>query len=355
MSKNTSNRTFYYKDSNLGEHTITITFKGRDSQKSFSANQKINISSTVSETPNSSNNSSSQNEQSSSGSGTIKDFDFDVSVGKDKFSSVNNDVVFQAVAKNLKDIQAQNIQYLWTLGDGSRKEGQIINYKYKYPGEYTVVLNASFSDKYSSARLKVTVIEPVFEINIIPGAIELINKSDGEINLGDWVVVSGYQKFIVPKDTIVGKGKKIIFDRGIINISGQEIHLKDPSEKEIAFANASSTKVSSTQFTVLNQEVDSLTLNKNKVTKETVQVKKDIVFPAKNKVKEVKLIENQDVQKTEKEEVLLKEVLNGSTTSDTMDKNNVATVYLGKSKTSKLDFIVNIPIKGFKWLVHFFR
>jgi hypothetical protein len=43
MSKNTSNRTFYYTDHTLGKHTIVVKVVGRISKKSYTATQSIFI------------------------------------------------------------------------------------------------------------------------------------------------------------------------------------------------------------------------------------------------------------------------------------------------------------------------
>ncbi|MCX6703284.1 MAG: hypothetical protein NTV02_01155 [Candidatus Zambryskibacteria bacterium] len=43
MSKNTSNRTFYYTDPTLGKHTITVKVMGRTSKKSYTTTQSIFI------------------------------------------------------------------------------------------------------------------------------------------------------------------------------------------------------------------------------------------------------------------------------------------------------------------------
>lgn len=342
MSKNTSNRTFYYRDSNLGEHTITVTLTGRESQKILTTNQKILITNNPSNEDSGFSNTNTVSESTSS-AGTIKDFDFDISIGKDKFSSVNNDIIFQAVAKNLKDVSAQNISYLWTLGDGSRKDGQVINHKYKYPGEYNVVLNASFADKHSSARIKVIIISPVLEMNLIPGAIELVNKSDGEINLGDWILESGYQKFIIPKDTIVGKGKKIIFDRGTVNISGQEIYLKDPALKEIAFANSLSTQIKVGESEVIGE-------------KETV-ISKVSQLTEKNEPKTIVLVKTEstvsNVLESEKvkDDIVPSKVLDIEKNKSAEKASQLATVYVAKPKTRILDNFFNLPKKTFKWFV----
>ena len=54
MSKGTANRTFYYKDSSLGNFVITVVATGRDTLRSFKVTQNITISTSttkVLETP----------------------------------------------------------------------------------------------------------------------------------------------------------------------------------------------------------------------------------------------------------------------------------------------------------------
>ena len=44
MSKGTANRTFYYRDSSLGDFVVTVVATGRDSGRSFKVTQNIKIS-----------------------------------------------------------------------------------------------------------------------------------------------------------------------------------------------------------------------------------------------------------------------------------------------------------------------
>lgn len=47
MAKGTANRTFYYRDTNAGTYTLTVTAIGRTSRKNFSVTQQIVISLTL--------------------------------------------------------------------------------------------------------------------------------------------------------------------------------------------------------------------------------------------------------------------------------------------------------------------
>ena len=50
MSKNTANRTFYYKDSSIGNFVISVVATGRDSKRYFNLEQGITISNQISTT-----------------------------------------------------------------------------------------------------------------------------------------------------------------------------------------------------------------------------------------------------------------------------------------------------------------
>jgi hypothetical protein len=249
MSKNTANRTFYYKDSKEGEFLITVTLTGRDSQKSFSASQKIKVSSTgqtennnqISGSNTSTNTTSSTNTEDKSShsspaptTGSKDILDFEISAGRDRFSSVGSEIIFQATALKLNGLSSSNINYIWNLGDGTKKEGNIISHKYRFAGEYNVVLNGSFSDKSAVSRIKVLVIDPILDLEITSNGVAVLNKSDGEVNLGEFILESGVYRFVFPKDTIIGKNKKIILSKELFNVFENKVILKNPLLNEIA-------------------------------------------------------------------------------------------------------------------------
>ena len=107
MSKNTANRTFYYRDSAIGTHTLTVIATGRESGKVIRATQNITIGTNTNPSTDPSENTASTTQSGSSKSSTLLSahsspspaFDskpavnFEVSAGRTRFSSVGSEVV----------------------------------------------------------------------------------------------------------------------------------------------------------------------------------------------------------------------------------------------------------------------
>lgn len=324
MSKNTSNRTFYYRDSSLGEHTMTVVFTGRDSKQTFTATQKIKIENNTTQNQTqsqsqsqTSGNTESESSHSSQSSASINsdEVKFDVSIGRDRFSSVGNELSFKADITKLSGVSEQYIQYNWSFGDGSKGQGRIVSHKYKFAGEYNVVLNAVFSDKSAVSRVKVSVIEPVIEARFVSGGIEILNKSTGEINLGNWTIENGNQRFVIPEDTIVGVSKKVIFPNDIVNIFGKDLTLFNPLGQSISKITKTEDlkSVSTTTLQVPPVKIDNKVLVKKEVPKKIASITKT----EKPKADIIKKSEGGEIS--------------SSTNSDNV--NNTAIVYMAKPKT----------------------
>ena len=339
MSKNTSNRTFYYRDSSLGEHTLTLDFTGRDSQKKFTSSQKIIVGNVLSTTTNNQNtntstNTSVESSHSSQSSASINSdqVSFEVSIGRDRFSSVGNNLSFKADLLKLSGVSPEYIQYKWSFGDGSKSEGKIVNHKYKFAGEYNVILNASFSDKSAVARVKVNIINPILELSFVSGGLEIVNKSVGEINLGEWTIDNGISRFQIPEDTIIGVSKKIVFPNDITNIIGNEISLKNPLGNEVF-----RLKKDAQGLLKASPVISSTTLN--------VATTSDIVISKKNEIS--KPVLSKSINKKETKEVLVKkEEKTEELVVSTASKNNIASVYVADVKVGTFSkffgFIKNI-------------
>ncbi len=133
------------------------------------------------------------------GSGAV----FAVSIGKDRTVAVANPVMFRAEVKN-KSVYDRTPSFSWSMGDGSLKNGEVIEYQYRYPGDYTVVLNASRGQEEATSQVHVKVIEPNFNIEVRPdGAIFIENKNGEDINLFKWSLESLGKRFDFPQDTII--------------------------------------------------------------------------------------------------------------------------------------------------------
>lgn len=322
MSKNTSNRTFYYRDSSVGEHTMTITFTGRDSKQTFKTSQKIKIGEeTLNQNTNTKDNltntatDNSAHQSQSSASINSDEVKFDVSIGRDRFSSVGNELSFKAELLKLSGVSEQYIQYNWSFGDGSKSQGRIVSHKYKFPGEYNVVLNAVFSDKSAVARVKVSIIEPIIESMFVSGGIELLNKSKGEINLGNWTIENGNQRFLIPEDTILGMNKKIILPNDVVNIFGSDLKILNPLGQIISVVKKQDNLNSTSTGIIL----ENLALNNTKKEEQKI---------AKAPVKNIKI-----VSKTNVKPKIENPVNTSSTTTISLENTkNTAVVYMAKPK-----------------------
>lgn len=347
MSKNTANRTFYYRDSNVGMHTLTVTATGRESGKVLRATQSITIGTQANTQTTSTGNTASttqttttsHNTSLSAHSSPSPTFDskpvvsFEVSAGRNRFSSVGSEVVFKAEPIKLSGVPENYIQYTWVFGDGATANGQTVSHRYAFSGEYVVVLNAVYSDKTAVSRAEVIVIDPTFDIEYASsGGVRLSNRSAGEVNVGEWVIEGGLYRLDIPRDTIIKKGSVVTFPwRGTLT-ENSALTLKNPL----------GTIVASRESPVQNDSM------MGKV--------EDMVLPntAPEPVVKIVYIERP---------VIKQEPVSVSTTPMTapvvkvnaQESDMVATVYTASPKISAVESFLWIPKKGWGLLADLFR
>ena len=126
---------------------------------------------------------------------------------------------YRVTAFGTKNKPLANARYVWNFGNGVTKEGQSILHTYSHPGEYVLILNVS-SDKLSSSdRALITVVEGDILISrVSKGIIELQNRESVELNLSWWQLKFGEDIFMLPRDTIILSGKKLIFSESVTNL-----------------------------------------------------------------------------------------------------------------------------------------
>jgi len=256
MSKNSSNRTFYYKDAVDGTYTITATLVTRTTLKTWSTTQTIVVGSGgvtgVDQTPSGSvatstvatstvsSSVSASTSAHSGGSAVAKDpepVEFQIFGGRDRLAVVGAPVVFQAKVALLKNVSNPN-RYLWSFGDGSAHDGAKTEHTYLFPGEYIVVLNAEAFESNAVWRGVVKVVAPNLSIDTSSTEyIEISNRSSFEINLNNWVLRNGQESFVFPTDTILSGYKKVIFPYQITKVTsgpGVSVDLHNPSARVVA-------------------------------------------------------------------------------------------------------------------------
>ncbi len=219
MNKNTANRTFYYRDSKEGSHTIRVLGLGRDSGKSWDVTHNINIGSgglTNNLITNSVSTLSTNTGPSNPTENTSVTTMIEVVAGRDRLTSPGSPIIFQGQVK--KNTTRAPLAFNWTFGDGTVGVGDTVAHAYKYPGNYVVVLNVFAGKDYATSRFNVTVVEPEISINPKDGYIEISNDSDIEVNLFNWKITKGYNSFIFQPDTIVLPNTSIKIDNGILSM-----------------------------------------------------------------------------------------------------------------------------------------
>ena len=223
MSKNSANRTFYYRDSLLGEHIISVEATGRDSGHKFSASQKITVSDTPVATSTDEDDSQTASSTAAvivSGGGNysahssqtdLSDYEEptpSIGAGRKRLAIVGSPLDFKV--EQSKGASGIN-RYAWSFGDGTSAEGEQVSHGYKFPGEYNVVLNGYWGNTQLVARTKVLVEEAkvvLAKIDQRLGFAEVVNNGQKEINLGHWVL-RGAIDTPLPLDTIIDAGKSI--------------------------------------------------------------------------------------------------------------------------------------------------
>ncbi|MDD2935478.1 MAG: lamin tail domain-containing protein [Candidatus Pacebacteria bacterium] len=150
-----------------------------------------------------------------------------VDAGKDKKVVVGADTLFKAFAVGKQNVPLKNVRYIWSLGDGSVKEGESVLHTYQYPGDYVVFLNITAGEYSASDRLVVSALPAniiISKVDNIKGFIELFNQSSYELNLSWWHLESDGKRFDFPKDTIILPNKKLIISSKITNLSLNDLN-----------------------------------------------------------------------------------------------------------------------------------
>ena len=180
---------------------------------------------------------------------------FAIGAGRERVTYVGSPVLFKANYKQIKSL-GENKKFTWNFGDGYTLSGEEAYHSYKRAGEYEVVLNASAGDIHGSSRTKVTVLEPNLKMDILPDeSISLENLGDYEINIGNFKLKSYYREYSFPEDTIIGAGKKIIFDKECtkLAVAGNKVEFLDPQNKELLSFEPSEENVKKEETIVLNE------------------------------------------------------------------------------------------------------
>ena len=271
-------------------------------------------------------------------SSTENKIEFEVSAGRDRLTAVGNPVVFVASPTKLQNLSEQAITYKWSFGDGATFLGKTVTHNYRHAGDYAVVLNAYGSDKQAVSRINVRVISPSILLHRISDGVEIENKSGSEINLGGWSITSSNKSFVIPEDTLVSNGKKVVFAYETTGMMEGDITLLNPMKKSLAVIQ---TPVSNTGGlpTVTSDNLQNIQAKLNEV-KETLAR----ISPAPKVVQVAKLSSSVLISPEPKE-------VNSNVSEDT---TQTAVVFEAPASRSLVSTIFSWPVRGFNLIKRLF-
>lgn len=132
----------------------------------------------------------------------------EIGFGRNRVASIHTPLNFKAEYNS-----SRMPRFTWNFGDGAVDRGILGRHTYTHPGIYNVLLNAFLNGYQATARVKVH-IKPVSveNLSITSGKhvdVLLKNKSDTEVNLGQFILMYGNQTFVIPDDTIIDASSEI--------------------------------------------------------------------------------------------------------------------------------------------------
>lgn len=262
MSKNTTNKNFYYQDTSEGAHTVTVrlAFKPESESRSCSswplsewgttldASQAITIGVTA--------QSSTQNTSSAQASTTTQTQSQTVTqtttqastppvssyvppplqtlfadAGADHVDIVGADTIFRGRAYTRAQTLVENVRYAWNFGDGTTGEGESVQHHYNFPGRYAVTLTVA-QDRNSGADRLIVTAEPA-RLGFVAhgdGSVEITNNAGRDLDLSHWIVAKGYQRFMLPDESYLLAGASMrISPKTLLFVSDTVTELQYPN------------------------------------------------------------------------------------------------------------------------------
>lgn len=151
--------------------------------------------------------------------------DIKLEVPKQVFGVAGGYTFFPARVINSKgDILKSDV--IWSMGDGVELATSSPEYVYKNPGNYTAIIEALTSDRvYGIERVSVNVQNPdiiISEYKISDsfentGYIKIRNNNNEEINIGNFVLGCGWERFKISKHLILKPKEEYYFYNNILN------------------------------------------------------------------------------------------------------------------------------------------
>ena len=136
---------------------------------------------------------------------------------------VGADSTFTAEGYGTEDEPLPTARYVWSFGNGDRREGKSARYNFAYPGTYVVVVDLSSGFYSASDRIAVTALPAALSItNVTEEYIALKNEGKVEVDLGGWLLFSSGRQFQFPPHTIMLPGQEVFVSNKRTGLSGAD-------------------------------------------------------------------------------------------------------------------------------------
>ncbi len=137
--------------------------------------------------------------------------------------SVGAATTFTGRAWGLKKEPIENARMTWTFGDGASTEGASVAHTYYYPGEYTVIIDASSGYYAASDRVRIIAVVPLLMLRTggdeARSFVAIENRGNEELNLSEWQVHVQGKIFMLPKNTLIGAHKTLTLASEVTGLS----------------------------------------------------------------------------------------------------------------------------------------
>lgn len=254
MSKNTANKSFYYKNTQEGTHTLTVkvSLKPEDESRSC-ANWPVgewNISWTATQNITVGTGSSSSNSETGAGASTTTTSEQTTSSentsgdyimppppkvfadgGSDRTVVVGADTEFRARAYDEKKNIIDFSRFHWNFGDGTTADTSTVVHHFEYPGRYVVVLDMPEEKDAAVDQIIVTVERVELALSLMEdGGVAIENRAGRTFDLSRWIIRSMGRTFTVPAHTFILTGSSLRFSPKTLGFSsGADVELAYPN------------------------------------------------------------------------------------------------------------------------------
>ncbi len=157
-----------------------------------------------------------------------------LNAGENKIGISGGDVIFEGRAVTGDKKPVTNATFFWNFGDGENGEGKTVTHIYKYPGEYTVDIEAYSSGNKRNGQIFVKIVDPELKIKLkdLRGdkVVEVANNGKDAVDIGGYIIKTTGGEFEF-RSTL---GKHLsIMPKKIINISQSTLKFATSTTKVV--------------------------------------------------------------------------------------------------------------------------